>query len=599
MKIHVKYIAINLFLIGMLFSGCKKSVLDEQGPETALTINATFSNYNSFLTYSWNFYNVFPAYDGSLITYDVNSDLFEAGDANSQSQWIAQTIAIPTTSGDYSTPYKNIRAINLMLDNIDGSALKDLDKKHMRSIGYFFRAYNYANLVNLYGDVPYVSTALTDTSTSVLYQKRTARDIVAKNIMDDLNYALANIAGHNDGSNTINENVVLALISRFGLREGTWRKYHGLANADIYIQASSAASAKLMTAFPSLISNYDLVFNSANLAGMPGIILYKQYATGQLTHNLSEDARRDAGEKDLTKAAMDLILCTDGLPTSISPLFQGDKSPYTEFRNRDRRLYYMVPPPYKVEIPTSTSQTYTFTNNPADSSYFGFMAGISDPSHKTLPILNYTGKVMKQEPHFQDDLNGQNNASTYTGYRFYKFSNRLTGAPQVGGDINNAPIFRIGEVLLNYAEAMYELGTFNQATADATINKLRARGKVAPLLLTSIPADPNRDPTVAATLWEIRRERAVELMGEGFRYDDLRRWKKMDYVIKRKLGRYITKGVDVSANAKIPILNGANAGYISYEPQPPATFPDYYYLYPIPSQEIVLNPKIVQNPGWK
>jgi len=89
------------------------------------------------------------------------------------------------------------------------------------------------------------------------------------------------------------------------------------------------------------------------------------------------------------------------------------------------------------------------------------------------------------------------------------------------------------------------------------------------------------------------------LIGEGFRFDDLRRWDKMDYAVKEKLGRWITKGVDVPASNSIPIQNGATAGYIDYWGAPPGPYPDYYYLYPIPSNEIVLNPAIVQNPGWK
>ncbi|MCH5684865.1 RagB/SusD family nutrient uptake outer membrane protein [Niabella sp. W65] len=72
----------------------------------------------------------------------------------------------------------------------------------------------------------------------------------------------------------------------------------------------------------------------------------------------------------------------------------------------------------------------------------------------------------------------------------------------------------------------------------------------------------------------------------------------MDYLTRRKLGRWIKKGTDVPANSIIPIQNGSSEGYISYEPQPPATVPDYYYLYPIPTNEIGLNPKITQNPGW-
>src|SRR5690606_40497627 len=162
-------------------------------------------------------------------------------------------------------------------------------------------------------------------------------------------------------------------------------------------------------------------------------------------------------------------------------------------------------------------------------------------------------------------------------------------------DINDAPIFRIGEVMLNYAEAKYELGQISQEIIDKTVNALRKRGGVGLLNISAIPTDPTRDASINPILWEIRRERAVELIGEGFRFDDLRRWKKMEYATAVKLGRYITKGVDVPANNAIPIQNGAAAGYIDYFGQPPVPFPEHYYLYPIPSDQTVLNPQLEQN----
>jgi hypothetical protein len=597
-----KHTIIIVILLATLSFGCKKSFLN-QLPQTALTVPTTFINYTGFQTYAWSFYSVFPGYGTTaVLTNDVNSDLFLISVAGSSSNWIWQRIIVPLTDANYSTPYANIRSINIMLDNIDNSSLSTVDKNHWRSVGYFFRAYNYMNLLNLYGDVPYIYTTATDTSTAVLYQPRASRDVVAQNILNELTYAAQNIKAAGDGANTINTNVVLALISRFGLREGTWRKYHALANANTYLQASADASAKLMTAFPTLQANYDLDFNSSNLAGAPGIILYKYYALNQIMNGFATDEMGSGGPHiDLTKAAADLFLMTDGQTRFTSPLFAGDHSPFTEFRNRDKRLYYIVPPPYKVTIPNATSTTYTPTSNPADAEYFPVMAGISDPMHKTLPTVNEPDLlVVGQEPNFKDaPANGQaNTISTYTGYRFYKFANRQRANISAGQSVSNAPIFRMGEVLANYAEAMYELGLFTQTVADQTVNKLRDRGGVAHLDLSNIPNDPTRDAQIAPALWEIRRERAVELMGEGFRYDDLRRWKKMDYATNIKLGRYITKGVDVPSTAIIPILNGASAGYISYEGQPPVPWPDYYYLYPIPTQEITLNPKIKQNPGW-
>lgn len=94
---------------------------------------------------------------------------------------------------------------------------------------------------------------------------------------------------------------------------------------------------------------------------------------------------------------------------------------------------------------------------------------------------------------------------------------------------SDKPIFKIEEVLLNYAECKWEQGQFNQSIADKTINKLRERADMAPMIVAEIDDnfDPERDQTVDPVLWEIRRERMIELMGEGFGFDDVRRWKKL------------------------------------------------------------------------
>ena len=170
------------------------------------------------------------------------------------------------------------------------------------------------------------------------------------------------------------------------------------------------------------------------------------------------------------------------------------------------------------------------------------------------------------------------------------------------------PIFRIEEVMLNYAEAMYELGEFDQDIANLTINKLRPRANVAPMIVTNIDDsfDPERDKgnpdysgdyEVKPLLWEIRRERRIELFSEGFRFDDLRRWKKCHYALKKKLGQYVRASDFPKAN--VTIHGGGSEGYLEFHPQQTHLWPDYYYLYPIPRNERVLNPQLEQNPGWE
>jgi starch-binding outer membrane protein, SusD/RagB family len=387
-------------------------------------------------------------------------------------------------------------------------------------------------------------------------------------------------------------NVVRALISRFGLREGTWRKYHGLTDATKYLTASFNASDKLVTAFPTLHPEFHELFTSDALAGKtPEVLLFKNYVKDQVTHVLSTWARSSSGRHDLTKKGADMFLLTDGQTRFTSPLFVSDTTAYVEFRNRDKRLLQTITPPYKITLTSST--VWAHTANAADREYFPVMAALSKDTSKRLPARNWNGLLLSQEPHFFDFNYGQPFNGTYTGYRFYKFETHInTGISS--RDVNDAPIFRMGEIMVNYAEAAYELGTFDQAKCDKSINKLRTRGGVALLNIGAIPNDPTRDPSVDPVLWEIRRERAVELIGEGFRFDDLRRWKKMDYATQQKLGRWIKRS---DYGNVVPTLNNTTQGYVAYEGVPPA-FPSHYYLYPIPSDQIVLNPKIKQNPIW-
>lgn len=595
MKIRKVFIYIPVVLF--LLTACNPDEFLNIQPKDQLTVPATFTTYENVRTYAWQFYNALPGYDQAMLNRELDSDLMLRSTVNSESDWIWQRMVVPSSSDDWNAPYSNIRAINIMLDNLDGSQMNDADKNHWRALGYFFRAYNYMDLLNKYGGVPLVLRELTDQDTDILYGSRQSRDEVSLHILEELLWAEQHIKPEGDGPNTINVHAVRALLSRFGLREGTWRKYHGLADAEKYLRVSVESSEALLAAFPTLHPSYDEVFNSLSLANVPGVILYKHYEDAQVMHTLSYLPRTSSGRWDLTKKMADLYLMVDGQNRWASPLFDGEENPYDEFRNRDNRMYYTTPPPYRVEI-NHPSFTWTHTDDPAHREYIDLMNTISDENHKRFPMTNWEGLVLRTMPHFQHFQEGQPFSVTFTGFQFYKFTNWFLFVQ--GRDINDFPVFRIGETMLNYAEAKYELGELNQQVIDGTINLLRSRGGVGPLDLGAISHDPTRDETISPALWEIRRERAVELIGEGYRFDDLRRWKKMDYATDRKLGRYITKGVDIPLNnTGIPILHGASAGYIDYFGQPPLPFPDHYYLYPIPSDQTVLNPQMEQNPGWK
>lgn len=608
MKKSLYIVAIGLFAM----AGCTKDFLDRT-PKIQPTSASAFQNYNNFLTYTWGLYDYFGGYnsgnDFSISTYLIQSQEITTDNLNKtisggQSPYAYQTKIVPATgSGTRSLEisgwnFSYVRQVNIMLDRIDQSSMTQVEKDHWRSVGYFFRALRYYDLLAAFGDVPWIEHSLTDTSTAELFAPRTPRDIVAKNILDNLVFAESHIKPTGDGANTINVNVVRALLSRFGLFEGTWRKYHGLPDADTYLQACKTYSEKLLPAFPACMPGYDDVYNTIGLGGKPGIILYKQYADKLTDHLFGPRVMGSTSlNLDMTKDAVESYLCKDGKPVSTSTVYAGDNTMYDEFRNRDLRLYWTVVPPYKVVV--GSPPNWTPTANPADAEYINIMAGLS-ASNKRLPFHQWsqnmnTGTAISMSPHFYLDNKGQPQGISQLGYFYWKQYNRY---PLTAGtnSINDCPLFRIEEVWLNYAEAMAELGLFTQAIADASINKLRPRAGLPAMNVASIDAsfDKKRDPDVSPILWEIRRERRVELMGDGFRFNDIKRWKKGTYLNKMPLG---VKVNNADFNNKLSIYGGGPVGYVQFFPAP-AGWLDKYYLEPIPTQELELNKSLVQNPGW-
>lgn len=601
-----KNICVVIMLL-VLFAGCQKDFLNRI-PQIQLTSGALVT-YGNFQTYAWDLYDYFSGYGvqpNYLLSQDCNSDNMAITDAGRQSAYMNQTKIVPGTGGATNQlvisgwNFSYVRQVDVMLDAISKSQMSQSDKDHWRSVGYFFRALRYYDLIAAFGNVPWIEHALNEDSTAILNGPATPRDTVAQNILNNLEWADANIGpGNPDGTNTINQACVDALISRFGLFEGTYRKYHRLDNANTYLQACVTYSAKLMAEYPACMSSYDAVYNSLDLTRKPGIILFKQYADGYTDHEFGLRIMGSTAEDiDVTKDAVDSYLCTDGRPISASPLYDGDSTMFDQFRNRDHRLYFTVVPPYKIVV-GNPSYTWSYTSNPEDAEYINLMDTLTQgyPLTKQLPIVQFSihGPVISEVPHFYLYDNGQSQAISQFGFFYWKQYNRFPLDARTYST-NSCPLFRIGEVWLNYAEAMYETGQFTQAVADETINMLRVRAGVAPMEISQISAsfDSNRDPTVPPVLWEIRRERRVELMGDGFRFNDLKRWDEGTYLNKMQLGVYVN---NADYGNKLSIYGGGEKGYVQFFPAPLGWL-DKYYLEPIPTQELVLNKKLVQNPGW-
>lgn len=619
-----------------------------------------FKTSLNFKTYAWSLYSVFTENGNFLRRYvmqGANASYWE-GDR------LANYVRNGRTLRSMANPYANhsinanntsgyafdfVRKANVMLDNIDKSEMTDNEKAHWRSVGYFFRAYNYVELIMRYGDVPWIDHVITEEEILTSIPPRRPRAEVAKLVFDDLKFASENINTgafskmDADGANTINQHVVNALLARFALYEGTWQKYHNVTPVDgftytDYLEASAKAAKAVMDAYPEVSTDFDAIFNTEDLSKVKGTILYKEFAYDVIGHNTMQFVRSDASAIEMSKQGMNMFLMQNGKPV-YHPDNKGvysDKTMNDEFRNRDYRLYFNVMPPYKVaKGATGTEWRYTTEEDykeggvmygmegspETDREYIDLMEKISSAGGKRLPTSNWAGNILHICPHFfkwesggVGSIGPMRTASGYFCWREYNTWDRtIAGAYQVGSA--DKPIFRVEETMLNYAEAMFELGRFDQSVADITINKLRPRVNVAPMNVAEINAsfDPDRDPSVDPVLWEIRRERYTELLGEGFGFYDVRRWKTAPWWINQKpLGVYVRatdqKGgivekvgaILVDENDKV----NPNEGYIELEPTRPDElegkgWDDTFYLYPIPSKQFALNPGLVQNPGWE
>ena len=164
-------------------------------------------------------------------------------------------------------------------------------------------------------------------------------------------------------------------------------------------------------------------------------------------------------------------------------------------------------------------------------------------------------------------------------------------------------------MLIN-AEAKAELGTITQADLDRTINVLRDRVGMPHLDVNVGFTDPNWPDygyTLTPVLQEIRRERRVELAGEGFRWDDLVRWKAGNLL--NNVMTYVGKKISTSSSMATEGFR-SNDGYVmvypqytnldlSYQENKSRTWQDKMYLQPIPTGELQRNPQLQpQNPGW-
>ena len=577
-------------------AGCS-DMLDEY-PLDAISPETYYNNADELRSATNQFYGMFP---GAASGYTESADVVCIFNLPAEVQGIR---TVPTSGGGWNWEY--LRAVNFYLSH--SVRCDDVDaREHFDGIARFFRAYFYFEKVKRFGEVPWFDRELSSTDPE-LFRPRDSRDFIMDKILDDLTYAINNISDKKDLYN-VTHWTALALKSRICLFEGTFRKYHGIPGYEKFLNECATASKLFIDNAPYAIYQtgaqpYRDLFSSMN-AIEEEVILARDYDRSQ---NVMHEANANTlsptyGRPGMNKKIVNSYLMTNGDRFTDQPGYETMQY-YDEMQNRDPRLTQTVVGP-------------------------GYMRINSD-------------KV--ESPNF---------SSSTTGYQIIKWVTDASGDGYMGSS-NDYILFRAAEVYLNYAEAKAELGTLTQEDLKISIKKIRDR--VGMPNIDMLAANANPDPYLCApetgyrnvtdpnkgVILEIRRERTIELLLEGFRYYDIIRWKEGKVFEQPYKGMYfpgLTQGsgdnrydvfdmndgtvgdkekVDICIyTGKKPsvknirkfyklgdefVLTDGDKGNIichDIEKEPRQWREDRDYLYPIPTQERLLsNGTLSQNPNW-
>ncbi|GGW41014.1 RagB/SusD family nutrient uptake outer membrane protein [Arenibacter certesii] len=572
-----------IFILALIVSSCSDDVLDLV-PESDVTAVNFFKSESDFRIYANQFYDYFPREGRGFADFiwkeDNNSDnQIQNGNGNIFAHGTNTVNDNPSGYGGGGWNFDNIRTVNYFLDQLEASELSEDVKNRWRAEGRFFRAYLYFDKVKKYGDVPWFDTAHAETDPEI-YKPRDSRATVVNNIINDLDFAIINLPQEIGNKENIDVYIAHALKARIALYEGTLRKYHGKSEPFTELLNQAIISAEVIMSEDGYKLHEDggpatSFYNYFALA-KPGTstetILARHFSTDLgITHWSQRFITGEAGT-GFSKSLADDFLCTDGLPISLSPLFN-KATDYdfieTEMANRDPRMVQSI-------------------FNKGDLKLVGPDEYFNEENDRVPPF----------------------NQNWPTGYAIKKFSNtdRVFQVPGAADD--GVFVFRLGEIYLIYAEAKAELGTLTQNDLDISINLLRDRVGMPHMTLAGLVRDPDSDfdgsiadiPAVSVLIDEIRRERRVELAAEGMRRDDIIRWKAGQLLVQTPLGAKFNASVYPNAVGQ-PFARTNSDGFI--EPYQGLTIVKQFdenknYLYPVPPSEIGLYPSgvLTQNPGW-
>lgn len=624
--------------------------LDQIGP------SKYYNSAEQLSSFTINLYSAFPnsigGYSAGMATWDDGTDNQAAKDRPNDRLFSKDVWKVPAEGGLGFEAIRNINYfINVVEEKMKNNAISGNsdDINHYLGEAYFFRAYHYYGKLKAYGDYPIVKVALPDDEATLKENaKRQPRNKVARFILEDLSKAIELLRETTPGNQRISKKVAHLFRSRVALYEGTFEKYHkgsGRVPGDAtwpgkdkewnkgeafnidsevtYFLTEAMNSAKAVAGAAVLTTNsqvynpttashgwnpYFEMFGSNNLSAFPEVLLWRQHskAVGILHHTTNRLV--NGTSTGWTRSLVESFLLSDGTPYEAASGRQ-DATIKDVKDGRDDRLKLFLFAEDDVLDMRNASPTL-FTN------------ALLLESSETKET---TGYRQRKGMNYDPTILSSGNPNEETGIIY----------------------FRTAEALLNYIEASYLLKNTLDADARAYWEQLRTRAGIQANTLDAtisktnmtVLADKNRasydwaafsaGQAIDATLYSIRRERRCEFAGEGFRMDDLVRWRAMDQVSNYQIegvnfwttihtypyfnsnGRTIVSDGSSTANISsqtlgnylrpYQIIQKNNTMYNGY------TFYQAHYLTPFSVKEMQLcSPtndakasNLYQNPGWK
>lgn len=579
----MKHTIINaLFLSAAIACISCEDMLDYQ-PKDRLSPDTYFRTETDCELWTNNYYTVFPSAEG------IYSEPYDVIVRDVLADEISGVRRPMPTDGNWN--WEKLREMNFFLSR--ASQVEDESVRlEYEGLTRFFRAYFYFEKVKRYGDVPWVDRPL-GSDEEELYKGRDSRESVMEKVMEDVDFAIANLP-EVQNVYRVTRWTARALKSRIALFEGTFRKYHGLDGYEEFLQACVNASEPFLTGPYSIYTSgstpYQDLFTSQNAIGTE-IILARAYtsAISGMTHDVNGHLTgATMGRPGMTRNVVNMYLMRDGSRYTDQTDY-ATKTFVEECKNRDLRMAQTLRTPGYKRI---------------------------GGSKELAPDLSRSTTGYQLIKYLTEEKYDANKAST-----------------------NDMPLFRLAEVLLNYAEAKAELGTLKQADLDNTIRPLRVRAGLPDLDMEEANANP--DPYLSSSetgyanvtgankgvILEIRRERTLETPMEGLRYWDIMRWKEGKRFEKPIEGLYFpgTGEYDLDGNGSVDVciydtekapgnsadvlylklgsdivLSGETSGNVlAHSTQQRIWNEERDYLYPIPTDDRVLTQgAISQNPGW-